>query len=178
VKRTASILLLAVFLFNVGGYYLVFWGVRQHHNHQFDAQLDANQYSNEETVELKFHIPLPYPSLQYSYERVRGRFEHNGEFYKLIKKQLQNDTLYVVCIRDVQEQQIVETMKTVENLATDTPASEKELSVFSKLLKDFESHEDPAITGIPGWVQSFLYSIEKFPINSVDPEQLSPPPKV
>lgn len=156
----------------------MFWGVRQHHNHQFDSQLDANQYSNEETVELKFHIPLPYPSLQYSYERVRGRFEHNGEFYKLVKKQLQNDTLYVVCIRDTQEQDIVETMKSVEQLANDVPSSDKDVSVFSKLLKDFEALEEPSISGTRGWVLSLQHVTGEFPIHSADIAQASPPPKV
>ena len=34
------------------------------------------------------------------YERVNGEFEHNGEFFKLVKQKLENDTLNIVCIKD------------------------------------------------------------------------------
>jgi hypothetical protein len=177
VKKVATILILIVFLFNVGGYYLIFWGVRQHHNFQFSARLDANQYSGSETVELKFHLPLPYPSLQYEYERVNGRFEHDGEFYKLIKKQLQNDTLYVLCIRDTHEEQIVNTLKEVESLTSERPASGQDISLIVKLLKDFESQEQPALTGTTGWVQSIHYFTGKFPIHATAQSMPSPPPR-
>jgi hypothetical protein len=178
VKKVASVLLLALFLFNVGGYYVIFWGLRQHHNYQFNAKLDANQYSSDQTVELKFHLSLPYPSLQYEYERVNGKFEHNGEFYKLVKKQLRNDTLYVVCIRDKHEERIVETMNEVENLASDVPASDKDISFLTKLLKDFEAFEETSLTQTAGWVQPISHSIGEFPIRSADLAKQSPPPKV
>jgi hypothetical protein len=176
VKRAVSILLLALFLFNVGGYYIVFWGLRQHHNYQLNSRLDANQYSEEETIELKIQLSLPYPLTQSGYERINGRFEHNGEFYKLVKKQVVNDILYVVCIRDHQEKQIVETMKEVESLTSDIPKSDKDISVL-KLLKDFESNEEAALAGIPGWVQSFEFSTRTYSINSADLSKTGPPPR-
>jgi hypothetical protein len=177
VKRAVSILLLALFLFNVGGYYIVFWGLRQHHNYQLNSRLDANQYSKEETVELKIPLSLPYPLTQSGYERINGRFEHNGEFYKLVKKQVVNDILYVVCIRDQKEKQIVETMKEVESLTSDVPTSDKDISLLAKLLKDFESHETPALAGTSGWVQGFEFSFRNYSINSADLSKTGPPPR-
>lgn len=177
-KRAVSILILTVFLFNVGGYYIVFWGLRQHHNSEFAAKLDANLYSKEETVEIKIPMTLPYPHPQRGFERVNGKFEHNGEHYKLVKQQLRNDTLYVVCIRDIQEQRLVETMEEYANLSNDMSTSDKDISLLGKLLKDFETLDEPGLLTTQGWCASISYSSVGFNLILLEKSILSPPPKV
>jgi hypothetical protein len=168
-----------VFLFNVGGYYIVFWGLREHHNSELSAKLDANLYSKEETVELKIPMTLPYPHPQRGFERVNGKFEHNGEHYKLVKQQLRQDTLYVVCIRDVQEKRLVETMEDYVNLSNDMPSSsDKDITFLGKLLKDFETLEEPDIFATSGWCANIFHSSGNFDLITQDKTILSPPPKV
>ena len=82
-----------IFLFNVGGYYLVFWGVRTQAKKDLLHRLDADQYSSEDLVVLSIPVNLPYPIQQNGYERVDGEFEYGGEYYNLVKQRLQNDTL-------------------------------------------------------------------------------------
>ena len=178
-KKAVSTILLMVFLFNVGGYYIIFWGLRHHHNSQFSAKLDANLYSEEETVEIKIPITLPYPHPQRGFERVSGKFEHNGEHYKLVKQQLRNDTLYVICIRDVQEKILVETMEEYANLSNDMPSnSDKDITLLGKLLKDFETLEEPGILETEGWCASLSFSPGDFHLVTQGKTILSPPPKV
>jgi hypothetical protein len=126
-----------VFLFNVGGYYFVFWVLLLHADHQINYQLDANQYNPDETVELKIPVALPYPIQSQGFERVNGRFEHHGEFYRLVKHKLQNDTLYIVCIKDRQTRELVNTMNDYEELTQVPETSQKAWNFISKLIKDF-----------------------------------------
>lgn len=142
-KKGLSTILLIIFLFNVGGYYIVFWGLRYQANQQLTLRLDANLFDPEETILLKIPVALPYPLESNGFQRVDGGFEHNGEFFKLIKNKLENDTLYVVCIRDRETRQLVKTMKDyvslTQGLADENP-SQKALHFLSKLAKDFCSN--------------------------------------
>lgn len=133
-------MLLMIFLFNVGGYYIVFWGLRFHADQELSVRLDANLYDPEETIELKIPVTLPYPIQSQDFQRVNGQFEHQGQFYKLVKHKLENDTLYVVCIRDVQTRELVNTMDNYVKLTQDfsqTSGEKNALIFFSKLAKDF-----------------------------------------
>ena len=161
-KKGLSTILLIIFLFNVGGYYIVYWGLRYQTDQQLTSRLDANLYDDDETILLKIPVALPYPIETNGFERVDGRFEHNGEFFKLIKNKLQDDTLYVVCIRDHETRQLVRTMKDYVSLTqglADKSSSQRALHFLSKLAKDFCSHEE--ITVIHGNGFSMLITHEQ-----------------
>jgi hypothetical protein len=128
-----------VFLFNVGGYYIVFWGLRAHADQALAKKLDAGLYAEAETVELKIPVTLPYPLQQRGFERVDGKFEYKGEHYKLVKQKHAHDTLYVICIRDSQQKKLVKTMQDYVKMTNDLPSStDNTLHLFGKFLKDFE----------------------------------------
>lgn len=135
-----------VFLFNVGGYYIVFWGLRLETDQQLTARLDAGLYDADATIEVKIPVTLPYPIYTEGFKRVDGKFEHNGEFYKLVKHKLQNDTLYIVCIRDGETRELVNAMTDYVRLTQAIPIShEKAQNFLGKLAKDFLSR---AVSGV------------------------------
>lgn len=177
-KRTVSILLLIVFLFNVGGYYILFWGLRHRSHLQLTARLDAERYSHDELVELKIPVTLPYPVQAQEFRRVDGRFEHGGEIYKMVKHKLENDTVYILCIKDLQEKKLVKTMTEFGKKANDLPASSKNpLNMLFKMMKEFQQAgsqnifgwvEQSAPTYFSGNTIAFLSLIQRIP---------SPPPE-
>lgn len=177
-KRTVPILLLLVFLFNVGGYYIVFWGLRVHADQALTKKLDAGLYAEAETVELKIAVTLPYPLQQRGYERVNGKFEYKGEHYKLVKQKHAHDTLYVICIRDSQQKKLVKTMNAYAKMTNDLPSStDNTLHLFGKFLKDFEPVAPTALLHQRGWSKSLPLTLKTFFLphhNSVIP---SPPPE-
>jgi hypothetical protein len=150
-KRIGSIFLLFVFLFNVGGYYLLFVSLHHRADRILSERIDANQYDTAETIQLKIPVTLPYPLQENGFERVDGRFEHEGTYYKLIKHKLENDTVYVVCIRDVGTKQIATTLKDYVAKTNDIPLNSKSLNLFGKFLKDFQSTETDLNLGGIGW---------------------------
>jgi hypothetical protein len=130
--------MLIIFLFNVGGYYIVFWVLRYQSNKNLEAVLDAGTYSNEGTVALKIPINIPYPLQPAEYERSNGEFELNGEYYQLVKQKLENDTLHVVLIKDTHEKKLVKTMTDYANLSNDFGGKDqKAMNLLGKLLKEY-----------------------------------------
>ena len=168
-----------VFLFNVGGYYIVFWGLQQRYSRELIERLDANLYSEEETIELKIPVTLPYPLNQQEFERVNGKFEHNGEYYKLVKQKLHNDTLYIVCIQDHQQKRLEKTITEYANLSNDLPSnSDKALNFLGKLLKDFESNKNLDLVASGVWCLEIPLTFHSFKTIDQEREIHSPPPKV
>ncbi|HEY3405113.1 MAG TPA: hypothetical protein VGK59_17110 [Ohtaekwangia sp.] len=137
-KRLLAIFFLSVFLFNIGGYYLAFWSIRFHAKKELLSRLDAEQYNADELTVLAIPLSLPYPVQQSEYERVDGDFEYQGEFYKLVKQRIENDTLFVVCIKDNQEKKIEVTWSAYAKVANDLPTQSKQtLSLLAKLAKGY-----------------------------------------
>lgn len=177
-KKLVASLFLFVFLFNVGGYYIVFWGLHHQAHKALLERLDNDQYSAEETITIKIPLTLPYPIYKNGFQRVNGDFKYNGEFYKLVKQNLAGDTLHVVCIKD-------EKAKTLENawvdyakLSNDIPASEKQpLNILSKLLKDFTANKLLQIVHASGWSQLTAFNQPSFEPVERTSEIPGPPPK-
>jgi hypothetical protein len=177
-KRTVSILLLVVFLFNVGGYYLVYLGLHHRSDRLLSKKIEADDYNESETIELKIPVTLPYPIQQNGFERVDGRFEHNGNFYKLIKQKLENDTVYIVCIRDIDSKKLAKTFKDYVAKTNDLPASSKNtLNFFGKFLKDFETLESDLVQHFDGMDRTIVYPSLTFPVIEMDRTPTGPPPE-
>jgi hypothetical protein len=49
---------------------------------------------------IKLPLTLPYPIHTEEYVAASGKIEYNGKPYRMIKKRLYQDTLYVVCMSD------------------------------------------------------------------------------
>ncbi|HEY5749442.1 MAG TPA: hypothetical protein VIU12_25415 [Chryseolinea sp.] len=146
-KRSFSIFLLLVFLFNVVGYYPVFWGLKYRARIEMNQRLDDENYNTEETVTIKIPLTVPYNTFGQDYERMTGSFEHRGEFFNLIKQKLEKDTLYIVCIKDHKEKQLHAAMTDFIKLSTDIPTSSQQtLKLLSGLIKDYIPTTPQALT--------------------------------
>jgi hypothetical protein len=124
-KRLTTIFLVALLLFNVLGYYGVFVGLQYQNNRNQIQRLDAELYDESETFTLKVPISIPYAVDQTEFERVDGEFEHQGQFYRMVKQKLSNDTLQIVCIKDHQGTRITQALKDYVKSFTDKPAQGK-----------------------------------------------------
>lgn len=83
------------------------------------------------------------------FERVNGKFEHQGEFYKLVKQKLHNDTLYVVCIKDFESKSLSKKMTDYIKMSNDLPdAKNKALNLLGKLLKEYAFETETKLNSI------------------------------
>ena len=177
-KRLLSILFLFVFLFNMGGCYIMYWGLRYQANKELQQKLDEGVYGENQTMTLTLPMALPY-QIDRNFERVDGEFEYKGEFYKLVKQQLRRDTLYVVCVKDQREKELVSEMIEFTKLANDLPASSQTLKLFGSLCKDYTSNTSlELISHQVGWTAQVDFTTGSFQLISHTMPINSPPPRV
>ncbi len=91
-------MLLAIHLFNQAGYTLLFDYFIQCSNEQLTHQLNEHQYDDNDLIEVKIALHMPYLSSWSDYERVDGEAEVNGIYYTYVKRKINNDTLYLLCL--------------------------------------------------------------------------------
>ena len=168
-----------IFLFNVAGYHVVFWALRSQAKSDLLHRLDADAYSSEEVVVLTVPVSLPYPVYDEGYQRASGEVEYHGEYYQLVKQKIENDTLFMVCVKDHHQKRLDRTMNEYTNLANNLPASAKHtMDLMGKLFKDFTatSFITPSMDLVLKYdilfsVDEFLIIQQVFPIDSPPPEQ-------
>lgn len=137
-RKLFSIVFSLLLLLNVMGYYGVFLGLQYKNDKDMIQRLDAENYSLSETVTIKIPISIPYAADSKSFERVDGQFEHNGEFYRLVKQKLAQDTLYIVCIKDHENKRIDEAIANFVKTFTDKPVDQNSGSkIVVSFIKDY-----------------------------------------
>jgi len=96
-----------VYLFNLCGYSLLFnYFIHQSEQH-FVQQLDLNNYHESELVEIIIPLHLPYMQSTQSFERIDGSIENNGVHYTYVKRKVQHDTMFIMCIANSQKTLLV-----------------------------------------------------------------------
>lgn len=99
-------MLLAVLLFNLYGYQLLIDYMQQRHNVILVAQLDKDEYRNEDLISIKTPLSLPYYNRSLDFERVDGAIEINGVAYNYVKRRIINDSLELLCLPNTVKQKL------------------------------------------------------------------------
>jgi hypothetical protein len=178
-KKAFAIFFLSLFLFNVGGYYIVFWVLQFQYDLKIASIIQSGSYQKDETVELKIPMSLPYPLQPRDFERISGKFEYQGEYYELVKQKLDNDTLHVVCLKNHDKHQLVSTITNYVKLSNDLPGTaQKAFNFLGKLLKEYNPSNKPELSFNVALVDEITFMLFDFsdtphPIQDIP----SPPPR-
>ena len=97
-KRVATILLLGILLFNLGGYRLLTSFFENRADRQLQANLDLDNYNQSDLISIKVAASLPYGSSSEQFEKVEGNIEINGVNYNYVKRRFYQDSLELLCI--------------------------------------------------------------------------------
>ena len=137
-KKLSSILLIALLLMNIMGYYVVFIGLQYKNDVLITQRLDREQYEESQTVTIKVPIAVPYMSDNQDFQRVDGIFEYHGEFYRLVKQKYTQDTLVIVCVKDTENKRIHEALTDYVKTFTDKPGDHQAQGKYSvSFIKDY-----------------------------------------
>lgn len=177
-KRSLSILLLWIFLFNVGGYYLFFWGLRYSANKELTREFDNANVRSTKVVEFKIPLKLPYPIYQNGYVRIDEEFEHKGEFYTLIQRRLENDTLYIRGVKNDKKRQLNEAFVDFAKNSNDTHNATHDTGnkLLGKIIKEYNSNIPPEAVSQKGWCRLMPDSIFARIPTDWEGEVATPPP--
>jgi hypothetical protein len=177
-KKIISICLILLLLFNALGFYGLLQGLRYKTALDLVKRLDNHRYSEDETILLKIPVAVPYQIDSEDYERVDGEFEHEGEFYRLVKQKYQNDTLFMVCIKDHTtkriEQAVADYVKTFTDKPVDAKHNGKVTSIF---IKDFLPSHITIKSISTGWDSEVAFNIKTPCLTDRDQSIISPPPR-
>jgi hypothetical protein len=177
-KRIISIFLVFLLLLNTLGFYGLLQGLRYKTTLELVQRLDNDRYSEEETILLKIPVAVPYQIDSEDYERVDGEFEHEGEFYRLVKQKYQNDTLFMVCIKDHTSKRIEQAVTDYVKTFTDKPMDAKHSGkVASTFIKDYLPFCITIDTISTGWNSELAFAFENYDLLSHDQSIASPPPR-
>jgi hypothetical protein len=179
VKKIVPILLIVVLLFNVLGYYGLFLGLRLKTTQDLIQRLDDDRYSEAETFTLRLPMAIPYQSGQDEYQRVDGEIEHNGEYFRLVKQKLANDTLYIVCLKDTKSGRVRQALNDYVKTFSDKPVDAKhQLKSFTGFIKDYLPTSFAVRSLTAGWSLPWIVlSWTDDPLQDPAVSVVSPPPE-
>lgn len=83
--------------------------------------MDNEQYNDDDLVEIKMPLNLPYMSSWGSYERVDGEIEFDGIHFNYVKRKVSNDTLYLMCLPNRIKTELYESLIDYSKQVNDSP---------------------------------------------------------
>ena len=155
VKIPATILLIAILLFNWVGYQLCSALLQKWATGELSTRLDENRYEESELISIKVAAPqLSYYVSSESFQRIEGYVEIDGKEYDYVKRRFYNDTLEFLCIPNTAVNQI-------------KMAREE----FFKLVNDLDSFPQPKKAGHHGHIKLFngeyFFPVEQCPVLTI-----------
>lgn len=99
-KKLSAILLIALFLFNLFGYRILFHYEQQQSDMRLEASFDRQDYNDAELITIKVPLSLPYVTNQQNFERVDGEITIDGKILKYVKRKITDGHLILLCLSD------------------------------------------------------------------------------
>jgi hypothetical protein len=145
--------LIVLVLLNIMGYYGVFVGLDYHHDRQMSERFDTDIYNASEAITFRIPITIPYATESTDFQRVDGEFEYMGDTYRMVKQRILNGTLYIVCVKDAEGQQIAQALRDYVKTFSDKPADAKSQSKTQiTLIKDYIPSSYSIGNSSEGWM--------------------------
>jgi hypothetical protein len=176
-KKLVALALLFTFLFNIGGYSVLYWMATNQASKELRARLDKDDFSGNQAITIKIPVSLPYQPDR-DYERVDGEFEYQGQYYRLVKQRVLGDTLHVVCILDSKKKELVDDMNRHVRMSSEHTDSNQPLKVASSNpLQEYSGeHALELNSSSDGWSVSIFYSQKIYSLANGSSGAATPPP--
>lgn len=119
-KKILPILLLTILAFNTIGYKFALNYLTQQSSISLNNNIESNNYSTDDLVEIKIELNNPYIS-DHNYEEAYGETVVKGKHYQFVKKKISENTLYLMCLPNDKKEAINNTKnKLADNNASTT----------------------------------------------------------
>lgn len=107
-RKIAAILLLLILIFNWVGYRLLSGYLQLRSDVKLESKLDRNDFKEDDLIQIKIPLNLPYQLDWQEFERVDGEVELDGIHYKYVKRKILNDSLVLLCLPNESKQKLDE----------------------------------------------------------------------
>ncbi len=137
--RAVAIFLAAVHLMNIIGSYGIIAKIESSRQSKLADELDQDQYAGSDAITLRVPFSLPYSMGSEHYERTSGKIEYEKEVYYMVKHKYYNDTLYIVCVKDIKLAEIQNAYGELASAMSDKPGEKSHDRTVNIQIKDFET---------------------------------------
>ena len=137
-RKTASILLLLVLIFNIYGYRFVFDLLQEREEFQLTNHIVSNNFNDEELISIKIAAELPpYTTESQDYEWKDGELAVNGNIYKYVKRKIFKDSIEFLCLPHEGKMKVENAREEFFKLCNDLQASNQQQAPVNKIVKPF-----------------------------------------
>jgi hypothetical protein len=143
--------MLAILLFNSGGYRMLTNYLEMEAENNLIAELDQDLYDESTLLHLKVPASLPYGSNTEKYERVNGTIEINGVSYSYVKRRFYKDSLELLCVPNAAKAGIRSARDDFFRLANDFVAN-------SNTKKNNHAHPHTAKFSVQDFTEAHFFS--------------------
>lgn len=147
------------------------------------ARIDQENYDPGQLVEMKVPLRTPYYSSTMKYERYYGEIDLDGNYYSYVKRKVQNDTVYILCLVNHDKSAFHKIiMEKVSSLSGDEKAGPVNKAVETPVKKHaastdyFQQDNQTALNLVPKGI-SQPHRIFTSPLYDLFPEKPTRPPE-
>ncbi len=168
-RKNLSIVFLALFLFNVIGYYA--WFAMEQIQARYDfaqkigQKLDIDKSAPDDEVFIaKIKASLYGHIADTEWEGTGGEFVQDGKFYEMVHQRILNDTLYIYCVANQKKSDLANNFESyvkdylLDTVGKDTPNPSHSLKLFKSIAKDFITTDTLEIVRV-SWTIHTLFNI-------------------
>ncbi|MEO6151081.1 MAG: hypothetical protein ABIN95_09475 [Mucilaginibacter sp.] len=134
-KKIIAIVLILQFLFNIGGYALVFNYLIYRSDSSISEQINNSSFKPAELVEIKIPVHLNIQDWV-EYKPVTGQVKVANVSYTYSELRMTRDTLYMKCIPNHDKARLVDAKTNYNKQVNDLPVSKKSNAPLSKKSTD------------------------------------------
>jgi len=125
VRKSLSVFLLLVLLFNMAGYRAWFYYAEKQADATLEANLDNNQYNENDLITLSIPLNNPYLLEESGFQRVNGEVNVGGKNYKFVQRRVTDGKLVLRCIPDTRKMVLKNAKAALGNSSNDIANSGK-----------------------------------------------------
>lgn len=125
--------MLSIFLFNAGGYLLLFQYLIFRSDERMASTIQRHNYSRTELVQVKVPMHLPNVVNWDNYEQINGEMQLKGHYYKYVGLKITRDTMFLLCLPDNERTRLENEHTQLAKQENDSPANKKAHSSLPKL---------------------------------------------
>src|SRR5260221_187667 len=146
------------------GYRWVFSYMEKRATARLEAKIDAGQYRDDQLVEIKIALEIPYYAST-QYEPYYGETSFHGEHYRYVKRKVSGDTVYFLCLPHIEKNDIAaaksDFIKSVNNDSQNNAPQKEQPSFVKLMLSEFLQQEKINYNS-----EALIISQNKFAANS------------
>ncbi|WP_143090987.1 hypothetical protein [Thermoflexibacter ruber] len=136
-RKLVAIFLVFLLIYNMIGHYLVLIYQQKVANMYFSQSLAHDNIPDDDLFIIKVPASLYVPAKNTDFEPISGSFEYKGKFYDMVKRKVENDTLYIYCANNRYKEKIASQIANyVKSYVVDFE-NDKNNNQNQKLLKSF-----------------------------------------